>query len=101
MRSARRTWKPLQPLAIRAFFLYGPLRLLLSGISGAAALVGAETPDSPAGIVLLVAVLGAIDMRRRGESMLWSNLGYPPLATAGVFGAVALSGELLLFVLRS
>ncbi|MCE9601620.1 MAG: hypothetical protein K8S21_05310 [Gemmatimonadetes bacterium] len=86
---------------IRAFVLYALLRLLLGGISAAGTRLGVASPDSPVGIVLLVTVLGAIDLRRRGESMLWANLGFPLMAIWGVFGAVAISGELLLFMLRS
>lgn len=101
MRPAMQRFEPLKPLVVRAFILYALLRLLLGGISAAGTRLGVASPDSPVGIVLLVAVLGAIDLRRRGESMLWANLGYPLMATWGVFGAVALSGELLLSMLRS
>lgn len=101
MRSALQRFEPLMPLAIRALILYVLLRLLLGGISAASTSLGVVSPDSPAGIVLLVAVLGAIDLRRRGESVLWANLGYSLMATWGVFGAVAVSGELLLFIWRS
>ena len=101
MHSAVQRFEPLKPLATRAFILYVLLRLLLGGIGAAGARLGAASPDSPAGIVLLVAVLGAIDIRRRGESLLWANLGYSTRVTWGLFGAVALSGELFLFMLRS
>lgn len=101
MRSVFQRFAPLTALAIRASVLYLLLRLTLAGISVAGTRVGAASPDSPAGIVLLVMVLGAIDIRRRGESLLWANLGYSTMVTWGLFGAIALSGELILFMLRS
>jgi len=49
--------------------------------------------DSPVGVVLLVAVLGWIDLRRRREALFWANLGYSVWLTTGVFAAVAIAGE--------
>jgi hypothetical protein len=101
MRPALQRFEPLKPLVIRAAILYALLRVLLGAISAAGTRLNLASLDSPVGIVLLVAVLGAIDVRRRGEAMLWANLGYPLMAIRGVFAAVALSGELLLPMKRS
>ena len=87
---------PLRPLALRAAILYVLLRLLLAAVSAIGAGSDAPSFDSPFGIVLLVTALGAIDIRRRGESTLWANLGYPTIVSWGLFGAVALVGDLLL-----
>ena len=92
---------PLRPLALRAAILYVLLRLLLAAVSAIGAGSDAPSFDSPFGIVLLVTALGAIDIRRRGESMLWANLGYPTFVLWGIFGAVALVGELLLLLARA
>ena len=51
--------------------------------------------DSPVGVILLVACLGWIDVRRRRESLFWANLGYSVWLTTGVFAAVAVVGETL------
>lgn len=91
---------PLHPLAIRALVLYGFLRILLTGLSAAAERLGALPPDSPVGTVLLVTLLGAIDVARRGETTLWANLGFSRMMTYGVFTAVAVLGELLIALIR-
>lgn len=90
---------PLRVLLPRACVVYAALRGLLLALAGILAAVAgrgaADGLDSPAGIVALATVLGAIDIRRRGETLLWANLGYPPVLAPGCFGAVALVAELL------
>jgi hypothetical protein len=92
---------PLRSLLVRALVIHAGLRLLVAGVGAAAERSGGGSPDSPFGIVVLVTLLGAIDLRRRGEAMLWADLGYSPVVTAGVFGAVAFTGELLLAFVRA
>lgn len=101
MPEALRLLFPLRTLLLRALVIHAGLRLLVAGIGAAAERSGGSSPDSPFGLVVLVTVLGAIDLRRRGEAMLWANLGYSPVVTAGVYGAVAFSGELLLALVRA
>ena len=57
-------------------------------------LSAASQVDSPIGVVLLVALLGWIDLRRRRESLFWANLGYNVGQTTGVVAAVALAGTI-------
>jgi hypothetical protein len=104
MHSYSRELVPLRPLVLRALLGYPMLRALLfviaaliDAIAGAGAGSGLE---SPVGVVLLAAVLGAVDIRRRGEAMLWANLGYSPFVVPGLFGAAAVVGEMLLAWIR-
>jgi hypothetical protein len=91
---------PLRVLAVRAAVGYLMLRALLLVI--AALLVafagGGDVTQlgSPVGIVLVATAVGEVDIRRRGESIFWANLGYSPLATRGLFGAAAILGEVAL-----
>lgn len=99
-RAGVKTWLAkhvaLQRLVLRGVLLYIPLRIILSFLGFAARAGGMISPDHPLGILVMTAVLGGIDLRRRGEAALWSNLGYGVLTTRGVFAAVALAGELLI-----
>lgn len=61
-------------------------------------LVSALGIDSPLAVVLLVAVLGWIDLRRRHELLFWGNLGYGVWQTTGVVATVALAGEMLFVI---
>jgi hypothetical protein len=91
---------PVRVLGIRAVVGYPLLRAL---IFVTAALVGtlagpeiASGLESPIGVVALAGVLGLVDVRRRGETIFWANLGYSPAVAPSVFGLVAVVGELLL-----
>ena len=57
--------------------------------------VSALRIDSPVGVVLLTAVLCAVDLRRRRETLFWSSLGYSGWQTTGVMLCVAIVAELL------
>lgn len=96
---------PLRILVLRALVGYPLLRALLVVVAGIlevfAGRGAAAGLESPAGIVLLAIVLGAVDIRRRGESIFWANLGYSPVITPCLFGMVALMGELILAWIRS
>lgn len=105
MRFSSRDVSPLRVLAFRALVAYPLLRVLLTVVGAMlAAFAGraaAAELESPLGVVLLAAALGALDIRRRGESVLWANLGYPAVTTPALFGLVALAGELTLIWVRS
>jgi hypothetical protein len=95
---------PLRTLALRALLGYPMLRALLFVI---AALVNAFAGpgsasglDNPMGVIAIASTLGAIDLRRRGEWLLWQNLGYSRAAAPAMFGIVALLGELLIAWVR-
>lgn len=90
---ASRLLIPLMPLLTRAAVLWLILKVALLAIGAAAEAMGAPSPESPFGIVVLTGVLGTVDIARRGERMLWANLGYAPAVTAGLFVLAALVGE--------
>jgi lipopolysaccharide export LptBFGC system permease protein LptF len=58
-------------------------------------LLASERPG-PVAIVVICAVVGIVDLRRRRETMLWENLGVSTLQLASLFMLVAAIGELLL-----
>ena len=70
-----------------------PARVLIVAFAG-----GGDVTQlgSPVGIVLVATAVGDVDIRRRGETILWANLGYSPLVTRGIFGAAAILGEVTL-----
>lgn len=88
----------LRVLLIRAAVLYALIRVVVTAATAGA---GPDGPgfDNPVGIVILVAVLGAIDLHRRNEQMLWRNLGYGAWHTVGMFAVVATAGEFLIALL--
>lgn len=100
MRSHAWPLAPLRILLLRALVGYPLLRALLVVVALIVGSVGgrgaADGLESPVGVVVLAMVLGAVDIRRRGESILWANLGHSPLIAPCLFGAVALLGELSL-----
>jgi hypothetical protein len=104
MHSFSRDLAPLRILALRALVFYPLLRALLFVIAAIVAefagRAAADGLESPIGAVLLATALGAVDIRRRGESMFWANLGYSPLVAPSIFGFVALLGELVIAWIR-
>ena len=78
----------LRILIVRALVLFVLIRVLVSPLR----------IDTPIGVVLLVAALGWIDLRRRHESLFWANLGYSTWQTTGVFAGVALVSETLVSI---
>ncbi len=100
MHSFSRDLAPLRLLALRALVGYPLLRALVLVIAALLVTFAGEGAgdglESPIGVVILATAVGAADIRRRGESMLWANLGYPRVVTVGIFGVVALLGEILL-----
>jgi hypothetical protein len=91
---------PLRVLVLRAAVGYLMLRALLLVI--ALLLVafagGGDVTQlgSPAGIVLVATAVGEVDIRRRGETIFWANLGYSSLVSRGIFGVTAIFGEVIL-----
>jgi hypothetical protein len=90
----------LRALMLRAFVLWAVLRVIVEIASAFAAQAGETPPDSPIGIVLLCVVVAYIDVRRRQERALWANLGISLPIVAGIFGAIAVTGEVVLALLR-
>lgn len=88
---------PLTPLLVRALALAVLVKALLLALALFAGLASAapapERFDGPVGVVLLTAILGAGDIRRRGERLLWANLGYAEAVTTALFAATAIVTE--------
>ena len=83
-------------LVVRAIAIYVFIRIGATALGSPAP--GGPGFDNPFGIILLVTVLGAIDLRRNREWMFWHNLGYATPLLYSVFAIVASIGELLLAV---
>lgn len=90
----------LRALILRAFVLWALLRVMVGVAAAFAAEAGEIPPNAPIGIVLLCVVVALIDVRRRQERALWANLGISLPIVAGIFGAVAVTGEVVLALLR-
>jgi hypothetical protein len=105
MHSHARALAPLRILLLRALVAYPLLRLLLFVVTAIVAdIAGGSVADgleSPLGVVLLAMALGAVDIRRRGETILWADLGYSPIVAPSLFALTAMLGELLLALVRS
>lgn len=94
-------YAPLRVLGLRAALLYPPLRVLTAGLSAWVEAAGGDPfAVSPLAAVVLTTALGAIDLRRRGEVLLWANLGYAKSLTLAPFAVVATIGELFLALAR-
>ena len=61
--------------------------------------VAATTP-SPFGIVLFCGVVGLIDIKVRGERILWANLGVTSPVLYAIYAAPAIPAEVLLTFVR-
>jgi hypothetical protein len=100
----RARFTPLRVLVLRAAVCYLMLRALLLVIALLLVAVagGGDVTQlgSPAGVVLVATAVGAVDIRRRGESLFWANLGYSPLVTRGLFGVMAVLGEVAIAWIR-
>ena len=83
---------PLRVPLVRAATTFVLLNLVLRVIG---ALVHADFINA-AGIVCIMTLLGPLDVRRRGELVLWGNLGYRQWVFAFISGGFALIAELLL-----
>lgn len=91
----RRVLVPMAPLLIRALLFAPGIRLMLMTMSALLGSIGADPVDNPLGIVALSAAIAIADIHRRHERMLWANLGYPLVAIAALFAAVAAALELV------
>ena len=88
----------LRALLVRAFVLWALLRMMAGIAAAFAGRPGETPPNSPIGIVLLCVVVALIDVRRRQERALWANLGISLPVVAALFGAIAVTGEIVFAV---
>lgn len=75
------------------------VRLLLAALPLAAGGAFGSLHPWPVAVVLLCGIAGAIDVRMRGERILWANLGVAPGALAATYAAPAIPGEILVALL--
>lgn len=90
--------RTLVPLLVRAGVLYVLLRALLAGVSLVATGETGGSPDSPLGTVIAT-IVGLVDIRRRGEFVLWYNLGVGRWQIAMLYMSIAALGESLVVAL--
>lgn len=85
----------------RAVVVWGLVRLIVAALPLAAGgAFGSMTPH-PAGVVVLAGIVGLVDVRVRGERLLWANLGVTVAGLWAMYAAAAIPAELLLsLVLR-
>ena len=83
----------------RAIVIWLLVRLLLGTIPLAVGAPFASMPPSPIGVVLLCGILGLVDVRVRGERILWGNLGVGPGALATAYAAPPIPAEILIALL--
>jgi hypothetical protein len=72
-----------------------------SFLAGAVSGVPYEFTAHPVGAALLAVALAFVDLRRRGEMMLWADLGLPLAVVLAPYALVSALGEMLLLALMS
>lgn len=70
-------------------------------LAGAVTGVPYQFTAHPLGAALLALALAYVDLRRRGEMMLWADLGVPLAAVLAPYAMVSAIGEVLLLALVS
>jgi hypothetical protein len=88
----------IRVLLLRATILWALVRLVFVAIGAFADDPRAVSP-SPGGVVALCVALAMLDRYRRGESVLWANLGWTTAQFLSVFGAAAIGGETIWYLL--
>ena len=88
---------PLRHLLVRALALYAIVCAALFVIRKVAFTSEGDFGAS-LGAVLLTCVLGTIDVARRGETLLWANLGFARIVTSMLFLLTAICAEIVLAV---
>jgi len=73
----------------------------VSVLAGAVSGVPYQFTAHPVGAALLTAALAYVDLRRRGETMLWADLGLPLAIILAPYAVVAALGEMVLLALVS
>jgi hypothetical protein len=87
----------------RAVRIYIPIRVVITvlDILSRSKGIPPSSLDSPIGAILVTVVLGVMDTRFRREQLWWSSLGYTTWNIVGLFGAVAITGEICVALVRS
>lgn len=82
-------------LAVLVRALWFAVGLLAGAVTG----VPYQFTAHPVGAALLTAALAYFDLRRRGETMLWADLGLPLAAVVAPYAMVSALGEVALLAL--
>src|SRR4051812_33528445 len=85
-------------LVPRALVVWVLTRSAVAMVSLMAGLPFETTAASAVVMIVLTGLLGFIDIRMRGERLLWANLGVRPSVLFAVYAAIAIPGELALWV---
>ena len=84
-------------LATRGATLWLLTRVLISFVFAVPRIAGADAAHpNPGAVVAICVLVGLVDLRRRGEEMLWSNLGVSRTQLVALFAATAAIGEIVL-----
>jgi ABC-type nitrate/sulfonate/bicarbonate transport system permease component len=94
----------LRVLITRAMVLWALLRALVTAVMLMASTSGGADDriagPRPLAVVVLCALLGMLDVKRRHETALWINLGISMAQVALLFAIAAGVGETLLALVR-
>ena len=94
MRNAAQITIPV--IVPRAVVVWGLARLLFAVLPMAIGEPFASISPSPIAVVFLAGFVGLVDVRVRGERILWANLAVTPLVLYAVYAAAAIPAECLL-----
>lgn len=83
----------------RALIVWGLVRLILAALPMALGMSPGTFPPPPVAVALLTGLLGLLDVRVRGERMLWANLGVGSGLLYLLYAAAAIPGEVMLALL--
>lgn len=80
----------------RALVVWGLSRVIFAAVQMAAGTSPAVSQPQPYAVVLVASLLGLLDVRVRGEGVLWANLGVGSVLLFLLYAAAALAGEVVL-----
>lgn len=83
-------------IAPRALVLWGLSRLIFAAVLLAGGMSPAWFPPPPIAVALLAGLLGLLDVRVRGERILWANLGVGSGLLYLLHAAAAIPAEIAL-----
>lgn len=85
---------PLRHLLLRAVILYALVSVAIVVVNRVTSADGSGF-GSALSAVLLTWTLGTVDITRRGETILWANLGFSPAVTSSLFALTAICAEVV------
>ena len=99
------TMRPAAQVAIpvidpRAVVGWVLVRLLVAALPLAAGGPCGSISPPPAAVVVLAGIVGLVDVRVRGERLLWANLGVTVAGLWAMYAAAAIPAEFLLALVR-